>query len=296
MSLISIIVPVYNSVSTLSRCVDSILNQTVSDWELLLIDDGSIDESSKICDEYAVKDKRIKVLHKENGGVSSARNAGIKLAKGDWIIFLDSDDYFLFDALKVLLEAALKNGTLVSAANFYVEKNNKKFGVCEGKTRIVKNNFCSWYFYTCFLRAGATLFHKSVVNKFIFDENLNRYEDIKFLFDIMRVERVSYSADFVMVYSEDTPGLSLRVNNIANDYIFCMELDYKSFWEKMCLIRIIRSNSFLYHELQEYMIEKYNNKYAFLFFIEKNISHFPLFIIRFKRLVRKFIKKVKLFS
>ena len=89
---ISIIVPVYNSEKTLNRCVDSILSQTFQDWELLLIDDGSTDRSGKLCDEYALKDQRIKVFHKKNGGVSSARNIGLDHAKGEWITFIDSDD------------------------------------------------------------------------------------------------------------------------------------------------------------------------------------------------------------
>lgn len=92
-SLISVIVPVYNSEQTLNRCIDSILCQTYRNFELLLIDDGSNDRSGEICDEYARKDSRVKVFHKENGGVSSARNVGLDNAKGEWITFCDSDDY-----------------------------------------------------------------------------------------------------------------------------------------------------------------------------------------------------------
>ena len=91
-SLISIIVPVYNSEKTLHRCIDSILGQTYRNFELLLINDGSKDRSGEICDEYARKDSRVKVFHKENGGVSSARNVGLDNAKGEWITFCDSDD------------------------------------------------------------------------------------------------------------------------------------------------------------------------------------------------------------
>ena len=283
---ISIIVPVYNSEKTLNRCVDSILNQTFHDWELLLIDDGSSDQSGKICDQYAAKDRRVKVFHKENRGVSSARNYGIKLAKGEWVIFIDSDDYFLSDALKKLLETALKYKTLISSANFYVEKRNRKFGVCEGKTRILKNNFFSWYFYTFFLRAGVVLFHKSVIEKVSFDEELSRYEDIKLLFDIMRTERISYSADYVMVYSEDSLGLSLHTNDISKDYIFYINLDNKTFWERMSLIRILRENLHLYPQYKKYITDKYK-KYSFLFFIEKKISFLPLFVIRIKRFYKK---------
>ena len=104
MPLISIIVPIYNSEETLNRCVDSILNQTFHDWELLLIDDGSTDKSGEICDEYAATDSKIKVFHKENGGVSLARNLGMDNAKGIWIAFCDSDDYVDENWLNLFVE------------------------------------------------------------------------------------------------------------------------------------------------------------------------------------------------
>lgn len=89
---ISIIVPVYNVEQYLPRCIDSILNQSFADFELLLIDDGSKDKSGTICDEYAAKDSRIRVFHKKNGGVSSARNTGLDNARGEWLSFIDGDD------------------------------------------------------------------------------------------------------------------------------------------------------------------------------------------------------------
>ena len=93
MPKVSVIVPVYNTEKYLLRCIDSILAQTFTDFELILVNDGSTDNSDKICDEYARKDNRIVVIHKENGGVSSARNRGIDVARGEWITFVDSDDY-----------------------------------------------------------------------------------------------------------------------------------------------------------------------------------------------------------
>lgn len=93
MPKISVIVPVYNTEKFIHRCVDSILAQTFTDFELLLIDDGSKDNSGAICDAYATRDSRISVFHKENGGVSSARNLGLDNAKGEWVTFCDSDDY-----------------------------------------------------------------------------------------------------------------------------------------------------------------------------------------------------------
>lgn len=91
--MISIIIPVYNVEKYLSKCIDSVLAQDFEDWELLLINDGSTDNSGNICDEYAIKDSRIKVFHQENKGVSAARNLGIDNAQGEYIIFIDSDDY-----------------------------------------------------------------------------------------------------------------------------------------------------------------------------------------------------------
>ena len=90
---LSIIVPVYNTEKYIGRCIDSILEQTFTDFELLLIDDGSFDRSGAICEEYACKDQRVRVFHKDNGGVSSARNFGLDNANGEWIAFVDSDDY-----------------------------------------------------------------------------------------------------------------------------------------------------------------------------------------------------------
>ena len=91
--MLSVIIPVYNVEKYLSRCVDSVLNQTYKNFELILVDDGSLDNSPVICDEYENKDSRIKVIHKENGGLSSARNAGLEICKGDYIFFIDSDDW-----------------------------------------------------------------------------------------------------------------------------------------------------------------------------------------------------------
>lgn len=96
---VSIIVPVYNVEKYLQRCIESILTQTETDFELLLIDDGSKDKSGLMCDDYAQKDKRVNVIHKENGGVSSARNLGIEKANGEWMCFIDADDYVRQDFL-----------------------------------------------------------------------------------------------------------------------------------------------------------------------------------------------------
>ncbi len=116
---VSIIVPVYNAQSTLHRCVDSILKQTYRDFELLLVDDGSKDGSGAICDAYAAKDPRITVFHKENGGVSAARNTALDHARGEYLQFLDSDDWITPDATQRLVQAAQEHGTDMVISDFY---------------------------------------------------------------------------------------------------------------------------------------------------------------------------------
>lgn len=101
MPTVSVIIPVYNVEYYLHKCVDSVLCQSFTDLELILIDDGSVDNSPQICDDYASKDSRVRVFHKKNGGVSSARNHGLDEAKGEWIIFVDADDWLDVDTLKV---------------------------------------------------------------------------------------------------------------------------------------------------------------------------------------------------
>ena len=101
---VSIIVPVYKAENLLSRCVNSILNQTFSDWELILVDDGSPDTSGVICENFAREDKRIKVIHKDNEGVSSARNYGLNVATADYITFIDADDYICPSFLQTMIK------------------------------------------------------------------------------------------------------------------------------------------------------------------------------------------------
>ena len=119
--MISVIVPVYGTEMYLSACVDSILNQTVRDLELLLIDDGSPDHSGEICDEYARKDGRVRVFHTENHGVSAARNLGIREARGEYIGFVDSDDWIEPDMYEVLLKNIEAAGADISVCGTWYE-------------------------------------------------------------------------------------------------------------------------------------------------------------------------------
>ena len=119
MPKISIIVPVYNVEKYLEKCVRSILAQTFTDFELILVDDGSPDSSGAMCDQFAEQDQRVKVIHKENGGLSDARNAGIEIATGEYLGFVDSDDYIADDMYELLYTNIVKEDADLSICGIY---------------------------------------------------------------------------------------------------------------------------------------------------------------------------------
>ena len=125
-SLISVIIPVYNTVLYVGKCIESVINQTYPNLEIVLIDDGSSDGSGRICDDYALKDKRIKVIHKENEGVTRTRITGYRASSGEFIAFLDSDDYLASNALEVLVKAQEKGNADVVVCNICEVTYNKK--------------------------------------------------------------------------------------------------------------------------------------------------------------------------
>lgn len=124
--LVSIIVPVYKTEQFLEQCINSILSQTYPHFELILVDDGSPDNSAEICDNYSVVDRRIHVIHKKNGGVSSSRKAGIEFASGDYIMFVDSDDWIEPDTLSACIEAACQHDAGCVMFNYIREYPNKR--------------------------------------------------------------------------------------------------------------------------------------------------------------------------
>lgn len=150
---ISIIVPVYKVEQYLPKCIDSILSQTYQNWELLLIDDGSPDNSGRICDEYAAKDERIRVFHKKNGGVSSARNLGLDYAEGGYVMFVDSDDWISNNCLQVCFDEikkdkldALQFGFISVTDDLEIPRVKIATLLLNGEKYIQTNNFnvCVW--------------------------------------------------------------------------------------------------------------------------------------------------------
>lgn len=135
--LISIIVPVYNVEKYLQKCINSIINQTYKNIEIILVDDGSKDSSGKICDELEKKDNRIRVIHKENGGLSDARNVGLKIATGKYVGFVDSDDYISEDMFETLYKLNKDNNSDISIVSFYELYRGKVISVRDSKEKKV---------------------------------------------------------------------------------------------------------------------------------------------------------------
>lgn len=183
---ISIIVPVYNVEKYLHKCVDSILSQTLSDFELLLVDDGSKDSSGNICDDYASIDSRIHVIHKKNGGVSSARNVGLDAAKGKYIVFVDSDDFVDSDYLETLYPKndedlvccsfVLENATSQSSWNVFLSD-------CYGSKKALEENLTKFVFCAVYCK----IYKRDIIHtgKVRFNELLSQCEDGMFVFDYL---------------------------------------------------------------------------------------------------------------
>ena len=116
-ALVSVIIPVYNVEKYLKKCVDSVLNKTYRNLDIILVDDGSTDLSGKMCDELGIDDKRVTVIHKQNGGLSDARNAGLNVARGGYYAFVDSDDYISSDMIEIMVNSARENSCEIAICN-----------------------------------------------------------------------------------------------------------------------------------------------------------------------------------
>ena len=182
---VSVIIPIYNSEKYLRRCIDSVLNQMFGDYEILLIDDGSTDCSSEICEKYSEKSSKIKVIHKPNGGVSSACNLGIDNSSGKYLMFCDSDDYVEPEWIETLHQYAEKNPGVSVFSAFYKEdgKTKQEFRLKEAITEkkisqseyyyIYRNGFSAYCRNRIYLR-------DKVAGKIRFDENISVGEDVIF--------------------------------------------------------------------------------------------------------------------
>ncbi len=206
--LISVIIPVYNVEDYLKKCVDSIINQTYKNLEIILVDDGSTDESSLICDSYLKLDSRIKVIHKKNGGLSDARNTGIDIAKGNYFAFVDSDDYIVNTTLESEINCLKNYNCQIAICNmirYTVEGNTYSFYNPVDKVTVYKNN-----------DRFKTLNQPSVCNKLfeaaLFD-NI-RFPIGKYYEDTYIYHEVLFRANSVVLTGEDSYMYLIRSNSI----------------------------------------------------------------------------------
>lgn len=243
MSKVSIIIPVFKVEKYLNRCLDSIINQTFSDFEIILIDDCSPDKSGKICDEYLNKDSRIKVIHcKQNGGLSVARNIGLEICNGEYIAFVDSDDYiescYLENLIKHLEES---NADIVQCGFCEVvngEKkvllNNKKsqceiytkeqaFNFLFGDGDCNKLNFIVW----------NKLFKKSIVNDIRFEEGM-RNEDVVYVSkSIAKITKIAVFEEQLYYYCRHDDSIMGKMQKDKSDMILSHICAYRKVAESV---------------------------------------------------------------
>jgi len=219
-NLISIIIPIYNAEKYLPKCLDSVINQTYKNTEIILVNDGSTDSSGLICDEYALKDIRIKVLHKGNGGVSSARNTALKIAKGDYIGFVDSDDWIEPDMFQKLHELCVKYNSEISMCGYYSQSSDKvnksliplpQEGVLTREKAyeqvLIPGKFEGFLWNKLF---DTRLLKETNI---LFDENIHFCEDQLFVCKVLKYcKNISYTTNHYYHYIKNSSSATETVN------------------------------------------------------------------------------------
>lgn len=212
--LISVIIPVYKVEEYLGRCVQSVFKQTYQNLEIILVDDGSPDQCPKLCDEYAKKDSRVKVIHKENGGLSDARNFGIQIARGEYITFLDSDDWISDNCIQVLYENLVKNDsdisiidTIVSDGTVQSERSFNTYGIKEKNYKpqeALKVILCQTEFNTS---AWGKLYKRQLFSEYRFTVGI-LYEDLDLIYRLFATaNKISYTVEGKYYYFQRTDSI-----------------------------------------------------------------------------------------
>lgn len=209
---ISVIVPVYNAEKYLDSCIQSVLKQTYPNWELILIDDGSKDESGAIADRYKQTENRIQVVHQQNAGVSAARNQGLDMATGDYIVFLDADDELTTDCLNKLLKNAVENHADIVAGKCSSDRNltnpSGEITVWRGEEALKNALMDNPFTYS----ACAKLFHRECIGNTRFVPEIKINEDSYFIFQLLTKKTTFVGIeDEIYVYKENPDSASRAV-------------------------------------------------------------------------------------
>ena len=233
--LISVIVPVYNVEPFLKKCVDSIVLQTYANLEIILIDDGSPDKCPEICDAYARKDNRIKVVHQENGGLARVRNVGIENATGDYITFIDSDDFVAPNYVDFLYKGIFENNADMSIASFSVCKENcvNISPVEEAKYIIVTKTQCMEYYTSLrlnpFISAWNKLYKRDLFDGITYPDG-KLYEDAFTTYKLFeKAERIAFTSTKLYYYRvnpQSILGQSFREKHLEMIEAFRSGMDY----------------------------------------------------------------------
>ena len=230
--LVSIIVPVYKVEQYLKRCMDSVLNQTYKNIEIILVNDGSPDNCPALCDEYAKIDGRVRVIHKENGGLSSARNVALDSVKGDYIFFVDSDDWLALDTLEVLNEYLEKDYDMISFQRIYLTEEK----VVEKGEKNPKDMDVSQYIDASFLGrydffVTTKIFKAEVFNNVRFLEGRN-YEDLEIMHRLFLNMKKVVGLDYFLYYywkgNEGAITNTITMKNIQDHYLSANEIYHAS--------------------------------------------------------------------
>lgn len=216
MSIISIIVPVYNVAPYIKRCAESLRSQTFFDIEIIFIDDGSTDGSAEICDAYALEDSRIKVIHQANAGVSSARNVGIQVAKGEFIGFVDADDFIdkkMYEELYKVMQACGADISCCDLAFFDGEKITESGKTGEVAVLNGEQTFAKMLDTSAYLRMGVwnKLYRREIIGDIQFEVGRHMSEDLLFLIEtVLEVEKVAYIQKPLYFYYRQREGAATR--------------------------------------------------------------------------------------
>lgn len=236
---ISIIIPVFNAEKYLKKCLDSILEQTFRDFEVILVNDGSVDNSIVICEEYADKDPRIILFYKKNGGVSSARNLGLNNAKGEWICFMDSDDYLNANYLKALLDSVKNNDSLDLAIHGFKRISKKGETIITFGNHIVKAN------------DYHNLFEKIEVFKYGYPFSKFYKRDLITQHGIRFPENYSFAEDLSFFLNYLSYSDIIKFENVANYNYISNEnslsrtfKNYQEYWNRYADYKNILKNRF----------------------------------------------------
>lgn len=263
--LISIIIPLYNKEKNITSTLKSVLSQNYKNFEIIVVDDGSTDKSAE--NVKAIKDMRIKYFYKSNGGVSSARNYGVKVAKGDWILFLDADDILLSECLEKLYNVLIScevHIDVVSGNYRSIYKNRAKLFNNRKYCGIIPDNY-KWYFFNNFsMRTGCTLIRREIIYENPFNESLSRYEDLEFILRILKFAIVYTIPDIVFEYHCDNNALSkAKVSEKHKDFTFSMNFKGKTFWEKCKLGELLYLATFSYPKNTNELRNLYKGYYQY---------------------------------